>query len=103
MAVGRKKSVKKSDPSTVYELRATLLETDPPIWRRLQVPADVTLGDLNYILQATMGWTNSHLRPQAQQIHRALKSGAAAARSSPRRRASVTLASWCWASPPTVT
>ena len=25
------------------------------------MPADVTLGDLNYILQAAMGWTNSHL------------------------------------------
>ena len=61
MAAKRKRSVRKSDPTMVYQLKITLLETNPPIWRRLQVPADVTLGDLNYIIQAAMGWTNSHL------------------------------------------
>lgn len=61
MAGKRKRSIKESGPPMVYRLKVTLLETDPPIWRRLLVPADVTLGDLNYILQAAMGWTNSHL------------------------------------------
>jgi hypothetical protein len=33
----------------------------PPIWRRIEVPGDVTLDELHLILQAIMGWTNSHL------------------------------------------
>ena len=61
MAAKRKRVAKKSGPPMAYQLKVMLLETDPPIWRRLLVPADVTLGDLNYILQAAMGWTNSHL------------------------------------------
>jgi len=48
MAAKRKTSVEKADPPMAYQLKITLLETDPPIWRRLLVPADVTLGDLNY-------------------------------------------------------
>jgi hypothetical protein len=62
MATRRARS-RKTTPKegTVHQLRITLLEVDPPIWRSVLVPSDVTLGDLNFILQATMGWTNSHL------------------------------------------
>lgn len=49
------------DETTVHQLKITLLEIDPPIWRRVLVPSNTTLGDLNFILQAVMGWTNSHL------------------------------------------
>jgi len=45
----------------VLELKVTLDKTTPPIWRRVQVPADATFFDLHHILQITMGWTNSHL------------------------------------------
>ena len=45
----------------MHQLKITLLEVDPPIWRRVLVPSDATLGDVNFILQAAMGWTNSHL------------------------------------------
>lgn len=34
---------KKGTTSEIYELKVTLLGTSPPIWRRLQVPADMTL------------------------------------------------------------
>jgi len=62
MATKRDRSKKRVQTSgTVYELKITLLEVDPPIWRRILVPSEVTLGDLNFILQAVMGWTNSHL------------------------------------------
>ncbi len=45
----------------VYQLKVTLKYTKPPIWRRIQVPADVTLYKLHQILQALMGWYDCHL------------------------------------------
>jgi len=33
----------------------------PPIWRRITVPADITLPDLHFVLQIVMGWYDSHL------------------------------------------
>ena len=38
-----------------------LEEVSPPIWRRIQVPGDATLGWLHAAIQLAMGWTNSHL------------------------------------------
>ncbi len=48
-------------PPTTFQLRVTLEDIYPPIWRRLLVPADVTLAKLHDVIQAAMGWTNSHL------------------------------------------
>lgn len=45
----------------VYQLKVTLKDSRPPIWRRFQVPGDTTLHGLHLILQVVMGWTNSHL------------------------------------------
>ena len=39
----------------------TLKRIRPPIWRRIQVPSNVTLAKLHEILQATMGWYDCHL------------------------------------------
>lgn len=47
--------------ASVYELKITLRDIEPPIWRRLRVRSDITLFKLHGILQATMGWTDSHL------------------------------------------
>jgi hypothetical protein len=56
---GRKKA--KTKVPEIYQLKVTLRDIDPPIWRRLQVAGDTTLGDLHWILQLGMGWTHSHL------------------------------------------
>jgi Plasmid pRiA4b ORF-3-like protein len=44
----------------IYQLKLTLLDTRPPIWRRIQVK-DCTLDKLHEHIQTAMGWTNSHL------------------------------------------
>jgi hypothetical protein len=44
----------------VYQFRITLLDTQPAIWRRIQVK-DCTLDKLHEHIQTAMGWTNSHL------------------------------------------
>ena len=48
-------------PPMVYQLKVVLMETDPPIWRRLRVPGKTSLARLDRIIQTAMGWTNSHL------------------------------------------
>ena len=47
--------------SYIYELRITLQEIRPPIWRLIQVPSTYPLCCLHDVLQAVMGWTDSHL------------------------------------------
>ncbi len=48
-------------PKTVYQLKVTLDDSKPPIWRRVLVPENITLYTLHEILQTVMGWTDSHL------------------------------------------
>jgi hypothetical protein len=48
-------------PSEIYQLEITLLGSKPRIWRRFEVPANITLASLHYIIQTVMGWENSHL------------------------------------------
>ncbi len=44
-----------------YQIKVTLVDSKPPIWRRLLVPSSVKLDKFHQILQDAMGWTNSHL------------------------------------------
>ncbi len=46
---------------TIYQLKITLKDIRPPIWRRVQVPSSTTLSQLHLIIQAAMGWWNCHL------------------------------------------
>ncbi len=45
----------------VYQMKVTLQDISPPIWRRIQVTNDTTLGKLHRILQVVMGWSDYHL------------------------------------------
>ncbi|HBA40324.1 MAG TPA: hypothetical protein DCZ05_11435 [Deltaproteobacteria bacterium] len=45
----------------IYQLKITLKESRPPIWRRFQVRSDVTLAKLHRIIQEVMGWFDGHL------------------------------------------
>ena len=46
----------------VLQLKIKLLGSKkPPIWRQVQVPADIDFQQLHAIIQGAMGWTNSHL------------------------------------------
>ena len=56
-----------------FRVRIDLLDTDPPIWRLIEVPSTLTLEALHPILQTAMGWTDSHLHGFClgdPQIHR---------------------------------
>jgi hypothetical protein len=45
----------------VYQLKVGLLRWRPPIWRRILVPATITLGDLHAVIQILFGWDGDHL------------------------------------------
>lgn len=51
---------KKAESGVVYQLKITLHNTKPPIWRRVQVK-DCSLAKLHGIIQGSMGWYDSHL------------------------------------------
>ena len=44
----------------LYQFKITLVDSEPPIWRRIQV-RNCTLDKLHERIQTAMGWTNSHL------------------------------------------
>ncbi len=48
-------------PSQIYQIKVTLDDTHPPIWRRILMPGSTTLLRLHDILQIVMGWEDYHL------------------------------------------
>jgi hypothetical protein len=47
--------------TSIYQIKVTLVDIQPPIWRRFQVRGDTTLLGLHQILQDVMGWEDCHL------------------------------------------
>lgn len=45
----------------VYQFKIALDDTEPPIWRRIQVPETYSFWDLHVAIQDAMGWFDSHL------------------------------------------
>ena len=46
---------------SIYQIKASLKGSKPPIWRTLLVPSTINLNDFHLALQIVMGWTDSHL------------------------------------------
>ena len=44
-----------------YQLKITLKDVSPPVWRSFVVPADITLDRLHDVIQIVMGWEDCHL------------------------------------------
>ena len=57
MEVQRRRTVSK----TAVQLRVSLKEHVPTIWRRLLVPGEIKLSKLHLMFQAAMGWEDYHL------------------------------------------
>ena len=44
-----------------FQFRVRLLNVEPMIWRRIQVPAQFSFWDLHVAIQDAMGWLDCHL------------------------------------------
>ncbi|MGV8826650.1 plasmid pRiA4b ORF-3 family protein [Methylibium petroleiphilum] len=55
------KPSRRIEPQRVYQLCLELLFIQPIIWRTILVPETMTLPKLDRVIQAAMGWYNSHL------------------------------------------
>ncbi|MEY0532899.1 plasmid pRiA4b ORF-3 family protein [Providencia rettgeri] len=45
----------------MYQIKITLNDTKPPVWRRLIVSSTIVLNELHQVIQIAMGWGNYHL------------------------------------------
>ena len=50
-----------SRANQAYQFKVTLREIEPPIWRRILVPATYSFWDLHVAIQDSMGWLDYHL------------------------------------------
>src|SRR5664279_1100758 len=55
------KRTKSARPAPVYQIKVGLRGATPPIWRRLEIPADISLARLHTVIQIAFGWDDSHL------------------------------------------
>ncbi|MFV9689948.1 MAG: plasmid pRiA4b ORF-3 family protein [Desulfobacteria bacterium] len=52
---------RKKASKSLYQIKVTLIESKPPIWRRLIVKDNIRLDQLHSVLQISMGWFGYHL------------------------------------------
>jgi hypothetical protein len=48
-------------PRAIYQLKVTLSDVSPPVWRRVLVPGGYTLDRVHRVIQYAMGWQGYHL------------------------------------------
>jgi len=46
---------------SIYQLKVTLADVEPPVWRRVLVPGGYSLDRLHRVIQHAMGWQDYHL------------------------------------------
>ena len=51
----------KDGKAPILQLRVDLCGSNPPIWRRLQVPGDIALRELHTLLQVAFDWDSTHM------------------------------------------
>ncbi len=44
-----------------YEIKVSIRDTHPPVWRRLQIPEGITFHELNAIIQLAFDWCGYHM------------------------------------------
>jgi len=44
-----------------YKIKVTIMNTEPPVWRRLRIPGSITFSQLHRIIQVAFGWLDYHL------------------------------------------
>ncbi|WP_158575821.1 plasmid pRiA4b ORF-3 family protein [Streptomyces corynorhini] len=47
--------------NTVHRIKATLRDSRPPVWRRVEMDSTVTLQRLHHIVQTAFGWEDAHM------------------------------------------
>ena len=55
------KRKKSAPPAPIFQVKVGLLGAKPPIWRRLEIPADISLARLHDAIQVAFGWNDGHL------------------------------------------
>jgi hypothetical protein len=45
----------------MLQLRISLRGVSPPVWRRLLIPEEITIADLQHVMQLAMGWNDEHV------------------------------------------
>ena len=45
----------------IFQVKMELVGSEPMIWRRLLIPADLLLSEFHDVIQISMGWKNEHL------------------------------------------
>ncbi len=53
--------LKKSAATTIHTVKASLHGAKPPVWRRLELPSDLTLDVLHEVMQVAFAWHGYHL------------------------------------------
>jgi len=48
-------------PIPTYQLKITLTQVRPPVWRRVRLPATATLDELHRVIQIVFDWDDEHL------------------------------------------